>query len=145
MPVPKLEDKINVNSVEYRTSVTRTEYLLSELTRSALRDVAELIKHNMGQGIDKLKITAKEAAMLKDAIQHKIRKKETNLQIGITNNSWYDVDQELGTSNQHPKDLLRNTVYNSIGEIKKIEEHYLSALEDENRALELIDDREELE
>ena len=39
--------------------------------------------------------------------------------------------------------ILRNTTYDNIPEIVKIESQYLSALEDEAAALQLIDEKEQ--
>ena len=71
-----------------------------------------------------------------------MRKKETDLQVGIKHNTWYGVLQELGDGNQPCKSILTSAVQQNIDEIRRIEGHYLSAVEDENRALGLIDEEE---
>lgn len=70
------------------------------------------------------------------------RKRETDLIVGIKHWAWYGVDQELGTSKQPKHGILRNTVYNNIDEIEKIEAQYLSAIEDERKARELINEND---
>jgi len=52
------------------------------------------------------------------------------------------VQQELGDRNQPARHILRGTVMENIDEIRKIEGQYLSAIEDENKALALIDEKE---
>lgn len=62
--------------------------------------------------------------------------------MGIKHNTWYGVLQELGDGNQPRKSILTRAVQENIDEIRRIEDHYLSAVEDENRALGLIDEEE---
>ena len=72
--------------------------------------------------------------------QYWIRKRETDLQIGFKHDTWYGVLQELGTKNQPKRDILRGTVMENIDDIRRVQGQYLSAIEDENRALGLIDE-----
>lgn len=83
----------------------------------------------------------------------------TDLQVGSKPNTWYGVLQELGdefhgarktkaggffsfTARQPKRAILTTTVREHIDEIRLIEGQYLSAVEDENRALGLIDEGE---
>ncbi len=145
MAVPKSVVKINKNGVTYTSSVDRCQYLLSELTRAALRDVARLVKYSIRQEFNKLPGMKKNGRRFRSAYQHWIRKQEGTLQIGIKHNTWYGVDQELGNKNQPKRDLLRNAVFKNIDEIRRIEGQYLSSIEDENRALGLINEKEDQE
>jgi HK97 gp10 family phage protein len=145
MPVPKSVVKINKNGVQYTSSVDRCKYLLSELTRAALRDVARLIKYKIRQEYNKLPGMKKNSYRFKGAYQHWIRKSEGNLQIGIKHDTWYGVDQELGTNGQPKRDFLRKAVIDNIDEIRKIEGQYLSSIEQENIALGLINEEEDQE
>jgi hypothetical protein len=77
-----------------------------------------------------------------NSTQYWVRKRETDLQIGIKHAGWYGVQQELGTSNQPKREILRSTVFESIDDIRRVQGAYLSAIEDENRALGLIDEEE---
>lgn len=53
--------------------------------------------------------------------------------------TWYGADSELGTKNQPARNILRSTVWENIDEIQRIQGQYLSAIQDENKALSLID------
>lgn len=152
MGLPKSVIRFKKGTVEYISSVDRASYTIKELTRAALRDVGKYVvrlcndKANnlFGGGLKKTnRILAKKGGDKKKvAFQYWARKQECDLQVGITHDTWYGVAQELGTSGQPKRGILRNTVYDNIPEIIKIESQYLSALEDEARALELIDEDE---
>jgi hypothetical protein len=144
MPLPKSVVKINKKGVTYTSSVDRSKYLLSELNRAALRDVARFIKYTISTEFRKLP-GMKRGKKFKAAFQHWLRKQEGDLQIGIRHNTWYGVDQELGNNNQPKRELLRTAVFNNIDEIRKIEGQYLSSIENENIALGLINEEEEQE
>jgi hypothetical protein len=60
----------------------------------------------------------------------------------VTHDTWYGEDQELGTSSQPKRQILRNAAHDNIAQIIEIESKYLSALEDEAKALSLIDEGE---
>lgn len=145
MSLPKSVVKINKKGITYTSSVDRASYTLKELSRAALRDVARLIKFSIRQEFNKLRGMRKQTGRFKGAYQHWLRKKEGDLQIGIKANTWYGVQQELGDRNQPKRDILRNAVMNNIDEIRRIEGQYLSAIEDENKALGLINEEEEIE
>ncbi|GLC32918.1 hypothetical protein [Clostridium omnivorum] len=145
MPLPKSVVKINKKGITYTSNVDRASFTINELSRAALRDVARLIKYNIRQEFNKLRGMRKQTGRFKGAYQHWLRKKEVDLQIGIKANTWYGVQQELGDRNQPKRDILRNSVYSHIDDIREIEGKYLSAIEDENKALELINEEEEIE
>jgi hypothetical protein len=78
-----------------------------------------------------------------------VRKNEADLQIGFGNNkwnvtgdTWYGIQQELGTKNQPKRGILRDTVFENVNEIRNVQAQYLSAIDDERRALTLIDESE---
>ena len=79
-----------------------------------------------------------------------VRKQEGDLQVGIHNvlksknpgATWYGMDQELGLNGQPKRAFLHDSVYENIRTIRDIEAQYLSAIEDEQRALALIDEEE---
>lgn len=60
----------------------------------------------------------------------------------MVHDTWYSALQERGEKGQPGKHLLETAVKKNIPEIRRIEGHYLSAIEDENRALGLIKDEE---
>jgi HK97 gp10 family phage protein len=145
MPLPKSNVKINKNGVQYTSNIDRASYTIKELSRSALRDVARFLKYIIRQEFNKLQGMRKQTGRFKGAYQHWLRKIEGDLQIGIRHDTWYGVNQELGTKNQPKRDILRNAVMNNIDKIREIEGQYLSAIEDENKALALINEEEEIE
>ena len=145
MPLPKSNMKINRNGVQYTSNIDRASYTIKELSRAALRDVARLIKFSIRQEFNKLQGMRKQSGRFKGAYQHWLRSKEGDLQIGIKANTWYGVQQELGDRNQPKRDILRNAVMSNLDKIREIEGQYLSAIEDENAALALINEQEEIE
>lgn len=141
MPLPKSVVKIKKNGVEYTSSVDRVQYTLEELSRAALRDVAKLARKRILEKLKKLP-GMKRAKRPYKSTQYWVRKKDCDLQIGFKHDTWYGVLQELGDKNQPARHILRGTALENIDEIRRIEGQYLSAIEDENRALGLIDEKE---
>lgn len=138
MPLPKSVVKIKKDGIEFTSNVDRVQYTIEELTRAALRDSAKLIRKRM---ITKLKTLPgmRRSKRLYNSTQYWVRKRECDLQIGFKHDTWYGVHQELGDRNQPARHILRSTVMENIDEIRRIEGAYLSAIEDENKALGLID------
>lgn len=145
MSLPKSVTKISKKGVTYTSSVDRASYTIKELTRAALRDVARLIKYAIRQEFNKLPGMRKQSKRFKASFQHWLRKIDGDLQIGIRHNTWYGVNQELGEKNQPKRDFLRSSVMENIGKIREIEGQYLSAIEDEAKALSLINEEEEID
>lgn len=145
MSVPKSVVKINKKGITYTSNVDRVSYTIKELTRAALRDVARLIKYSIRQKFNELQGMRKQSKRFKASFQHWLRKIEGDLQIGIRHNTWYGVNQELGEKNQPKRDFLRSSVFENIDKIREIEGKYLSAIEDENKALTLINEEEEID
>lgn len=141
MALPKSVVKIKKNGVEYISNVDRVQYTLEELSRAALRDVAKLARKRMIEKLKKLP-GMKRAKRPYNSTQYWVRKKDCDLQIGFKHDTWYGVQQELGDRNQPARHILRGTVMENIDEIRRIEGQYLSAIENENRALGLIDEDE---
>ena len=141
MPMPKSVTKINKDGVEFVSSVDRANYTIEELSRAALRDVAKLVRKRMVQKLKKLP-GMKRSKRIYKSTQYWVRKRETDLQIGFKHDTWYGVHQELGDRNQPARHILRGTVMENIDEIRKIEGQYLSAIEDENNAIAMIDEKE---
>lgn len=151
MPIPKSVIKLNKNGVQYISSVDKVQYTIKELTRAALRDVGNFIVRKCNMEAQKLHGMRKSKRVFgKTSIFEKwVRTRECDLQIGVgnskkgtTGDTWYGIKQELGTSNVPRLGIMKNTVEANIAEIVKIESQYLSALEDEARALELINEEE---
>lgn len=143
MPMPKSVTRVKKNGVKYISNVDRAQYTIKELSRAALKDVAKLVRRRM---LDKARKMPgmRKGKRISNAFQYWVRKRETDLIVGIKHDTWYGVEQELGTNNQPKRSILRDTVYENISEIRVIQGKYLSAIENENRALGLINEEEEI-
>lgn len=143
MPMPRSVVKIKKDGVEFISNVDRARYTITELSRAALKDTAKFLRRRM---IDKIKQMPgmRRAKRPYSSTQYWVRKRETDLQIGFRHDSWYGVWQELGTSGQPKRNILRDTTYENIDQIRIIQGQYLSAISDENKALGLIDEDEEV-
>jgi hypothetical protein len=64
------------------------------------------------------------------------------LEVGVKQDTWYGADQELGTSQQPKRQIMRNSAHDNVAQIVEIQSKYLSALEDEAEALRLISEEE---
>lgn len=136
MGVPKSVVKISRDGVEYISSVDRVNYTISELTRAALRDVGKFICKRTRQSI------RRRTGKLARNTQYWVRKKDCDLQVGFKPGGFYGGFQELGTERQPKVGALYDTVKDNIKTIRDIEAQYLSAIEDEQRALSLIGEEE---
>lgn len=141
MPLPKSVTKIRKNGIEFISSVDRVKYTIRELVRAAQRDAAKLIRKRM---IEKLKHLPgmRRGKRIYSGVQYWVRKIEGDLQIGFSHDTWYSARSELGTFNQPRRGILRDTVFENIANIRQIQGQYLSAIEDENKALALINENE---
>lgn len=143
MSVPKSVTKISKDgNVTYTQSVDRVNYTLRELTRAALRDVGKFVCKNFRNAYyAKFK---KHSGRVGKAAQYwvKYKQKDIELQVGIKPNGWYGGYQETGTSKTPKLAFLTHAVQDNIATIVDIESQYLSALEDEARALALISEED---
>lgn len=142
MGVPKSVIRFNKNGVQYVSSCDRAQYTIRELTRAALRDAGKFVVRRCNTEAMKLPGLKKSVRVRgkTSAFTYWARKIECDLQVGIRWDTWYGTAQELGTSKMPKLGILRNTTYDNVAEIIKIESQYLSALEDETAALTLIDE-----
>lgn len=138
MPMPKSVMKINRDGVTFESSVDKTQYTLHELTRAALRDVGKVVTRETRK-----KINRRTGRVAKN-IQYWVRaKQETpDLQVGFKPGGFYGAFQEIGTKKTPKIGALYNSVSENIPMIIQIQSQYLSAMEDEARALALIDEGE---
>lgn len=127
MPLPNAKMKIKKDGVRFESNVDATQYMLTELTRAALRDTAKFLRKRMVEKFRQLPGMRRSKRPYSSA-QYWVRKRETDLQIGLKHNTWYGVLQELGDRGQPKRDILRSTVMENIDEIQKIQAQYLSAL-----------------
>lgn len=147
MSVPKSVVRFRKGGVEYISSVDRTSYTILELTRAALRDVGKFIVRTANTAAMKLPGLKKSRRVRgrSSTFLYEVPWAESglpHLEVGVTDDTWYGVEQELGTSQQPKRQILRNSTHDNIAKIVEIESKYLSALEDEAEALRLISEEE---
>lgn len=141
--------KFKKDGVEFTSSVDRCNYTIRELTRAALRDVGRYVVRQCTRKARRLEGLG-HTRYIQKRFQFWVRKQEGDLQVGIHNvmknknpgETWYGMDQELGLNGQPKRAFLHDSVYENIRTIRDIEAQYLSAIEDEQRALDLIDEEE---
>ena len=140
MPIPKSIVKFKKGNVEYISNVDRVQYTIEELSRAALRDVGKYICNRFRSNY--YGVFKRRKGKVGRYTQYWVRKKECDLQIGIKPFAFYGAFQEFGSSKTPKLGLLRQTVNENIAKIVEIESKYLSALEDEAKALSLIKEDE---
>lgn len=143
MAIPKSITKTSKDGkVTYTQSVDRVNYTIRELTRAALRDVGKYVCKQFRNAYYARfkKHSGRVGRFTQYWVKHK--QKEIELQVGIKPNGFYGGFQELGSSKTTKYGLLTHAVQDNIATIIDIESQYLSALEDEARALSLISEGE---
>jgi hypothetical protein len=143
MALPKSVTKVSKDgNVVYTQSVDRVNYTIRELTRAALRDVGKYVcKQFRNAYYAKFdKHSGRVGKFTQYWVKHK--QKVIELQVGMKPNAFYGGYQELGTHKQTKHGLLTHAVQDNIAKIVEIESQYLSALEDEAKALSLIGEEE---
>lgn len=136
MSLPKSVTKIKKDGVEFVSSVDRASYTIRELARAALRDVGKLVCKRTRQQI------RRRTGRLSKNTQYWVRKKEADLQVGFKPGGFYGGFQEFGTEKMPKIGALYNSVKDEINTIRDIEGKYLSAIEDEQKAMALISEGE---
>lgn len=143
MAIPKSITKTSANGhVTYTQSVDRVNYTIRELTRAALRDVGKYVCKQFRNAYYARfkKHSGRVGKYTQYWVKHK--QKDIELQVGMKPNGFYGGFQELGTSKQTKHALLTHAVQDNIATIIEIESQYLSALEDEAKALSLISEED---
>lgn len=143
MAIPKSITKIDkTGNVIYTQSVDRVNYTIRELTRAALRDVGKYVCKNFRIAYYQRfkRHSGRVGRFTQYWVKHK--QKEIELQVGMKPNAFYGGFQELGSSKTTKHALLTHAVQDNIATIIEIESQYLSALEDEAKALSLISEEE---
>lgn len=141
--------KFKKDGVEFTSSVDRCNYTIRELTRAALRDVGRYVVRQCTRKARRLEGLG-HTRYIQKRFQFWVRKQEGDLLVGIHNvmknknpgETWYGMDQELGLNGQPKRAFLQTSVFENIRTIRDIEAQYLSAIEDEQQALALIDEEE---
>lgn len=136
MAIPKAI-KFNKNGFEYISKVDRTQYLLKELVHAANKDVGKFITKEA-----KKKIKRRTGRGRKNT-QYWARK-DGSLLVGYKPMGFYLGFKELGTSKAKQEAMLKNAVLKNKNEIRKIQGAYIKSIEDENKALGIIDESEEI-
>lgn len=141
MPLPPSVTRVNRRGVTLTSEVDRAKYTLAELTRAALRDCGKLIvfqMRNKARQIANRSLT--RSKRVKNSFQFWNRRREMDLQVGIRHDTWYGVEQELGTNGQPKRDILRQTVFENIDQMQEIQARYLKHIEDDVAARRYIDE-----
>lgn len=128
--------KITKNGVEYISQVDRAQYTLKQLVHAANKDVGKLITKRTREKINK------RTGRGRKFTQYWARK-DGSLQVGYKPPAFYLGFSELGTGKKQKIAQLSNTVQEQIDEIRKIQGAYIKSIEDENKALGLINESEE--
>lgn len=129
--------KITKNGVEYISQVDKTQYTLKQLVHAANKDVGKYITREAKKQIKK------RTGRGRKNTQYWARK-DGSLQVGYKLGGFYLGFKELGTSKSVKEAMLKNAVLNNKNEIRKIQGTYIKSIENENKALGLIDEREEI-
>lgn len=148
MAVPSAKMKINKDGVKFESSVEKVNYTIRELTRAALKDTAKfLLRLARKRFYSKFK---RRDGRVSRGLGYWVRKRENDLLIGINVAGkqpappfWF-MYQEFGTEKTPKYAILQTTVNENLEIIRKIQAQYLSALNNEEEALALIDEEEEL-
>lgn len=143
MAVPPSVTRVKRDGVEFVSHVDRTKYTLAELERAALKDTAKFLRRRLLDELRKLP-GMRRNRRLWSSTQYWVRRIETDLLIGFKHDSWYGARQEFGEHGQPSRGILRKVVYENINQIRIIQGQYLKHIEDENKALGLIDEEEEI-
>lgn len=145
MGAPKSVIKFNKDGVSYESSCDKANYYLFELSRRALNDVGRFVRKKF---VDQYKAAFnKHSGRASKSIQYKVfsskNTKYPRIEISFKGqHGFYSSFQEFGTRTTPRLGLLTKSVEDNIAEIVKIESQYLSGLEDEAKALSMIDEGE---
>ena len=147
MSVPKSVVKVKKNGVEYTSNVDACEYYIYELNRAALRDVAKFVRAEFRKKFYTYfdRKTGNAGRATSSVVLSNKDTKYPRVEIGLKKSQLkgvYGYEQEFGTSKIPRLGLLTGAVEENIPQIVEIESKYLSALDDEAKALALINESE---
>lgn len=137
MPLPKYTT-FSKDGFTFEDHSDRCMYTLKELIRGALRDVGKYVCK------ETRKLIHRRTGKLARNTQYWVKSKDDipSLEVGFKPSGWYGIFQEIGTVDIEKVGALSDSVEKNISTIIQIESQYLSALEDEAKALSLIDEGE---
>lgn len=149
MSVPKSVVRFDKNGVKYISSVDRASYTIVELTRAALRDVGKFLTRTANSAAMKLHYNSMRKSRrvrgLTSTFKYRVpwaKQGLPHLEVGVKHDTWYGVEQELGTSQMPKHGILRGSAQDNVATIIDIESRYLSYLESEAAALRHISEKE---
>lgn len=147
MSAPKSVVKIKKGNVEYTSNVDFASYNIFELSRAAMRDVGKFLATTMRSKARKLpgSVRDKFVRYKTGGIIFKVPFDPNGLphvEVGTTEDSWYTEEHENGSSEQPRRGIIKDTAYMNLAKIIEIESKYLSAMEDDAKALSLINEKE---
>ena len=154
MSAPKSVVKIDKNGVKYTSNVDFCEYSIKELTRAALRDVGKFVKRRFRESYyqhfekhtgDAGRVTYAKVYASENTIKPRLEIGLPHSGSGRSVKGFYGYFQEVGSSKQPRLGLLEDTVNRNVAQIVEIESQYLTGLEDEAKALSLIDSEDDYE
>ncbi|MFW5670156.1 MAG: HK97-gp10 family putative phage morphogenesis protein [Acetivibrio ethanolgignens] len=128
--------KFKKDGVEYLNNVDRCNYLMTELVRAALKDTGRYICQQTK------KMIHKKTGRLNKNIQYWVRKKSGDLQVGFKPGGFYGMYQEFGTEKTPKIGALSTSAESNVETIRKIQAQYLSYLNDEQTAVNMVDESE---
>jgi HK97 gp10 family phage protein len=156
VPVPKSVTKINKDGVTFIDSVDRAEYTLAELSRAALRDAARVLRRIAKENTPVVTGTLKKNIATwvrgrKDYptpyLQLGVYSQPTAKKKGLTP-AYHAHLAEFGSVRSRPanegRGILRPTVQDNIDLIRRVQAQYLAEVEKEVKAMDLIDEEEEI-
>ena len=145
-------------SVQYISRSEEVKQVMAELERAALKEVAKFLRKEVKRRVPVDKGTLKRnvgtwVRILGKSMQGE-RKGVPILQIGVYDRArakrrkykyaYHAHLVEFGTSKTEAQPFLRPAVFENIDQIRLIQGKYLKAIEDENRAMGLIKEEEEI-
>lgn len=147
MSAPKSVVKVKKDGVEYTSNVDACQYYLHELNRAALRDVGKFVKATFRKNY--YAVFKRHSGDAGRAVSYVVMSSKSTtaprVEIGLKHgkiDGFYAYFQEFGTSKTPRLGLLRHSVEDNIAQIVEIESKYLSGLEDEAKALAMINESE---
>jgi hypothetical protein len=151
MGMPKSVVKINKDGVNYTSSVDKTQYTMMELERAALRDAGKFLKRTVKALIPKDEGHARKS--LGVWVRKPWKNRAAHLQIGVYNKKTAEKKGlfyvgyfhliEFGSRKLRGLRPITNGTKGNIETVRKIQAQYLGYIEDEIKALSVIDEGDE--